>query len=391
MKVYQHFLRERWSGLTVALLGVGLFTGFLLYLEFQQYYQHEPLWLLPISVFIVVVLSGGLVYGGYWILSSAIPASNRWRISMWSLGGLTGAITMTFWPLFYQHAIGVTIEDPLFVLFVSGGIGANAGLLIGIYHAQSHHRREQLEDARDGLLFLNRSLRHNVLNSINVIDGFAARVTEESDSGATSQYVAVIRDRASRISYFVHNARILVQRLDGVREFELIDFSTLLQDEIQTFSQTYPDIEIQQDIEQDVSIIADELLAAAIENILVNIIEHASDPGEIPPLMTPYRATKWKRINPETASTTDSEDWPTITVQLSKTNSTAKLRIADDGPGIPADKINTIFEPGTSGESGLGLYLAKEVISDYEGTISLERNNPSGTAVILEIPRWEIH
>ena len=60
-----------------------------------------------------------------------------------------------------------------------------------------------------------------------------------------------------------------------------------------------------------------------------------------------------------------------------------ELRVADDGPGIPDHWVETLFEPGWSGNegSGLGLSLARRVARSGGGDVSLvEQHNAHGGA-----------
>ncbi|KAF3997782.1 sensor histidine kinase [Glaciimonas immobilis] len=87
-----------------------------------------------------------------------------------------------------------------------------------------------------------------------------------------------------------------------------------------------------------------------------------------------------------------------VTVSISANNVSgkvpmARLVVADNGPGIPAEIRDRVFErfyrnaaPGQHG-TGLGLAIVKEIVLAAEGTISLEsgpRNN--GLAVLVELP-----
>lgn len=72
-----------------------------------------------------------------------------------------------------------------------------------------------------------------------------------------------------------------------------------------------------------------------------------------------------------------------IAIQTSRsTASEATVRVSDDGPGIPADKLSSIFETfyttKTQG-SGLGLSIARTIVELYGGKIRAE-NRPGGGA-----------
>jgi len=72
--------------------------------------------------------------------------------------------------------------------------------------------------------------------------------------------------------------------------------------------------------------------------------------------------------------------------------------VRDYGPGFPTEQERRLLEPFEQGVPdlsgskqpglGMGLYLVKEVLHKYEGTISINAMNP-GTNVVVEFPRRE--
>ena len=67
----------------------------------------------------------------------------------------------------------------------------------------------------------------------------------------------------------------------------------------------------------------------------------------------------------------------------------AMLRVADNGPGIPADVRLRIFEPYFSTRksgTGLGLAIAQTIVSEHGGTIRARDNHPTGTVFTVELP-----
>jgi len=73
-----------------------------------------------------------------------------------------------------------------------------------------------------------------------------------------------------------------------------------------------------------------------------------------------------------------------------------RFRVADDGPGIPADyhdkvfRVFTTLQPRDSHEtSGMGLAIVKKLIEDAGGAVHIEDNLPRGTAFVFTWPlRW---
>ena len=65
-----------------------------------------------------------------------------------------------------------------------------------------------------------------------------------------------------------------------------------------------------------------------------------------------------------------------------------QIEVIDDGPGIPPDLANSIFEPFVSGRengTGLGLALVSKIISEHDGWISLD-SVPGRTVFRISLP-----
>jgi signal transduction histidine kinase len=66
-----------------------------------------------------------------------------------------------------------------------------------------------------------------------------------------------------------------------------------------------------------------------------------------------------------------------------------EITIADNGPGIPPDKLDKIFEPYFSTKekgSGMGLAIVKHNTELYGGTVRVESALGKGTKFILQFP-----
>lgn len=67
----------------------------------------------------------------------------------------------------------------------------------------------------------------------------------------------------------------------------------------------------------------------------------------------------------------------------------ARVEVADEGPGIPAEDLPQLFQPDFSRKkkkSGLGLAIVLRIIKDHSGSIGVERNEPKGARFVIELP-----
>jgi two-component system, OmpR family, sensor kinase len=125
-----------------------------------------------------------------------------------------------------------------------------------------------------------------------------------------------------------------------------------------------PDRAIEVDAPPEVVVVADAArVRQIVENVLSNAVKHA-------PTRTAVR----------------------VEVALEGENGArrARVRIADQGPGIPADVLPHVFERFRRGRSssglGLGLYLAHEFATAHGGSLAVESEPGRGTAFTLTLP-----
>lgn len=79
-----------------------------------------------------------------------------------------------------------------------------------------------------------------------------------------------------------------------------------------------------------------------------------------------------------------------LTVLASEIKGTVTISFKDNGSGLPKNiKPDQLFEKGvtTTDGSGLGLYHARQIVSDLKGKISIENNSTKGAIVHLEFKK----
>ncbi|MGY5875900.1 MAG: PAS domain-containing sensor histidine kinase [Candidatus Thorarchaeota archaeon] len=77
-----------------------------------------------------------------------------------------------------------------------------------------------------------------------------------------------------------------------------------------------------------------------------------------------------------------------VEISVRRVNGNAVINICDDGPGISGDIISRLFERGASSNGGgLGLYLCRQILKAYKGSIDLTVSpSVKGAAFRITIP-----
>ncbi|MDZ7844366.1 MAG: ATP-binding protein [Anaerolineales bacterium] len=77
---------------------------------------------------------------------------------------------------------------------------------------------------------------------------------------------------------------------------------------------------------------------------------------------------------------------------LAQADGGLRIEIADDGPGLPADRRNAVLERGVRADErvpgeGIGLHLVRSMVEEaYGGTIALDEADLGGLRVIVTLP-----
>jgi signal transduction histidine kinase len=72
----------------------------------------------------------------------------------------------------------------------------------------------------------------------------------------------------------------------------------------------------------------------------------------------------------------------TIAVRLARVSAEAELTITDEGPGMPKDVADRLFDRSV----GLGLFLAREIVEAHGGTIDVDSEVSHGSTFTIKLP-----
>jgi len=113
-------------------------------------------------------------------------------------------------------------------------------------------------------------------------------------------------------------------------------------------------------------------------------VEHATVSGDAGELR---RAL----VNLFANAVTWSRDNGTIRIDLANDHDNVRIRVIDEGFGVPADVRESLFkrfggEHSRGGGTGLGLYIVRRIAEQHGDSIRYEPNRPQGSIFTLELP-----
>lgn len=80
---------------------------------------------------------------------------------------------------------------------------------------------------------------------------------------------------------------------------------------------------------------------------------------------------------------------PTVRLDVSCSGDEVRIRVSDNGPGVPTALGESIFQPFVTGRpegTGLGLGISREIVAEYGGTLVLTASPIGGAAFLITLP-----
>ncbi|HBR21015.1 MAG TPA: hypothetical protein DD713_00355 [Nitrospiraceae bacterium] len=201
----------------------------------------------------------------------------------------------------------------------------------------------------------------NISSSCQILQEEVASIDKDYEKELLQQ----IEGEIERAKAMVHS----LLEFSRKKEFKIKPefLKDLLKETIQLLRGEIPsNIEITTDISEDIVITVNkQRIQQALLNIIKNGIDSIADKGEI-----------------------------SVCARRNLKNKTVEIKIKDTGTGIEPENIERIFEPffttkGDEKGSGLGLFVANEIIKEHEGHIGLDSTVGQGTTFMIVLPLKE--
>jgi len=256
-----------------------------------------------------------------------------------------------------EHDGGVRYYD-VRVIPLYRAYGVVSGHLISLRDITDRRQREQRLDV------LNRLLRHDIRNEMNVVKGNADLLRDTADA-----------DERERLSRIISTVDDIVDRSNKIgRVTEALEteqhsptpLRELLESVVSDARDRNPDAAITLTCEETIWIQGGPSVLIALEELVENAVEH--------------RAT--------------ADDPLEVEITATRTDGTPGVRVAvhDNGPGI-ADHEREVIRSGTETPlkhgSGVGLWLVNWIVRNLGGRMSFPETDGPGTTVELQLPAAE--
>jgi two-component system sensor histidine kinase HupT/HoxJ len=87
----------------------------------------------------------------------------------------------------------------------------------------------------------------------------------------------------------------------------------------------------------------------------------------------------------------EGQPHPKLTIRCNKDKSKVRIRVKDEGPGIPQQDLKKIFDPffttkAVGKGTGLGLYISYGLARDMGGNLMADNDADSGAIFTLQLP-----
>ena len=221
-----------------------------------------------------------------------------------------------------------------------------------------YEREQQLQRYGQRLEVLNRVLRHDIRNGMNIILGTATQcATDHPEVAGKLEPVERKGREILALSEKAREAEAVMQ--DTPLQTTPVDVVPVVERVVDALAADYPAAEIRTDLPGEAVVSGTDSLDAAVREVLENAIEHDDSPE------------------------------PVVDVAVETGPQEAVVAVDDEGPGLPQQERQVLErgeESALTHSSGLGLWLVTWIVASAGGEIGLGSPDDSGTTVRLHLP-----
>jgi len=225
---------------------------------------------------------------------------------------------------------------------------------------------DELEKSRD--LFLA-ALGHDVRTPLAAISITAETLLRDPSDANRDRGARILR--STRILGSIANDLLDFTRTRMGGEVPLqvapMDARDVTEGVLKELSQAYPERRVALHASGDSTLDGDPArIAQALTNLVLNALQHGSADGA-------------------------------VAVEIGSTADALTIAVRNGGESIPAERLEHLFQPWMrphgsphTGNSGLGLYIVRQIVHAHDGTIKVQSSAKEGTTFTLHLPRTRL-
>jgi signal transduction histidine kinase len=217
-----------------------------------------------------------------------------------------------------------------------------------VAHSHARVRREQtLAEQNERLEAFASVISHDLRNPLNVVSGSLELARAETDS----EHLDRATRAADRMDDLIDQVLTLARKGDDISETEEVRLGSIAERAWTAVDSGAADLRLVGELGRTEA--DPDRLQEAFENLFRNSVEHGSTGNRAEPDDPVEHGSTSSRTKSDDAIEHTGDD---VTVRVGR--SEAGFYVEDDGPGIPLDRRESVFERGESSSDGTGLGLS---------------------------------
>lgn len=212
------------------------------------------------------------------------------------------------------------------------------------------------KEARERKKFLHTMLRHDVGNKIQTTKGYLKLLEDKYEDD----------ELVYKMMRAINEAQDIIEKVEKLRRVEEeetirdVYIESLISEVLEKFEPHLEEIDIDLEMKKErFKVKGGPLLEALFSNLIENSLKHSG--------------------------------CDKISIKVLSEGEDALIIFEDDGIGIPDEKKKKIlekgFKSGEKGGSGLGMYLVKEIVDNYEGVLEIKDSELGGARFDIHLKR----
>ncbi|MBA7627252.1 Adaptive-response sensory-kinase SasA [subsurface metagenome] len=206
---------------------------------------------------------------------------------------------------------------------------------------------------------------HEINNPLTGMLGYSELLLRKPTDENTKKGLEIIHSSSLRVAKIVQNLLTFARHRQPKKEY--VDINEIVKEalELRAYELKTSNIEVALDLAPDLPQIMGDF--HQIQEVFLNLI-----------------------LNAEQAMT-EAHRGGKLIIKTKQLKGRVRVSFTDDGPGIPAEHLNKLFDPffstrGEKGGTGLGLSICHGIVEEHRGRIYAKSKMGEGATLFVELP-----